>query len=102
MTRLSGEPPHRAPFWGHPGPVQAVAVTPDGRRIVTGGADGTVRVWDRETGVEQAVLTGHTGLVLAVAVTPDGRQIVTGGGDGTVRVWDRDTGVEQAVLTEPA
>ncbi|WP_372512174.1 WD40 repeat domain-containing protein, partial [Frankia umida] len=76
----------RAPFWGHPGVVRAVVVSPDGRQIVSGGDDGSVRVWDRASGVEQVVLTGHTGPVNAVAVTPDGRQIVSGGRDGSVRV----------------
>ncbi|MGF7237113.1 MAG: WD40 repeat domain-containing protein, partial [Frankia sp.] len=75
------------PFAGHPGPshtgrVWAVAVTPDGRQIITGGDDGTARVWDRATGQLQIILTGHSGRVRSVAVTPDGRQIVTGGGDG--------------------
>jgi WD40 repeat protein len=51
---------HSPPFWGHAGSVWAVAVTPDGRQIVSGGFDGAVRVWDRDTGGEQAVLTGAT------------------------------------------
>ncbi|MCK9878517.1 P-loop NTPase fold protein, partial [Frankia sp. Ag45/Mut15] len=71
----------------------------DGRQIVSGGEDGSVRVWDRASGVEQVVLTGHTGPLNAVVVSPDGRQIVSGGEDGSVRVWDRASGVEQAVLT---
>src|SRR5450759_610880 len=78
------------PFAGHPGPVLAVAVTPDGRQIVTGGHDGTARLGHRTSGQLQTPLTGHTGPALAVAVTPDGRQIVTGGEDGTASagpVW---------------
>ncbi|MCK9879196.1 hypothetical protein MXD59_26175, partial [Frankia sp. Ag45/Mut15] len=70
-------------FTGHTGPVWAVVVSPDGRQIVSGGEDRSVRVWDRASGVEQVVLTGHTGPVNAVAVTPDGRQIVSGGRDGS-------------------
>jgi len=35
------------PFVGHPGPVNTVAVTPDGTQIITAGADGTARIWDR-------------------------------------------------------
>ncbi|MGH3568259.1 MAG: P-loop NTPase fold protein [Pseudonocardia sp.] len=81
------------PFGGHPGPVLAVAVTPDGTQIVTGGADGTARIWDRASGQQVgAALTGHTSSVLAVAVTPDSTQIVTGGADGTARIWDRASG----------
>jgi WD40 repeat protein len=73
------------PFGGHAGAVWAVAVTPDGSDIITGGNDGTVRIWDRTTRTSRATLTDHTGWVFAVAVTPDGSEIITGGDDGTVR-----------------
>ncbi|MEV1294842.1 P-loop NTPase fold protein, partial [Pseudonocardia sp. NPDC049635] len=77
------------PLTGHHGPVRAVAVAPDGdAQIITGGSDGTVRVWDLATRTPVGEpLTGHHGPVLAVAVTPDGTQIITAGDDGTVRVW---------------
>ena len=64
--------PANPPFAGHPGPVLAVAVTPDGTQIITAGDDGTARIWDRASGQQVGpALTGHTGSVLAVAVTPD-------------------------------
>jgi hypothetical protein len=78
---------------GHTSWVRAVAVgTVGGRAVaVSGGGDGTVRVWDLARG--EAVgpaLKGHTGSVQAVAVgAVEGRAVaVSGGGDGTVRVWD--------------
>jgi WD40 repeat protein len=83
---------------GHDGWVPAVAVSADGTRAVTGGADGTVRVWDLTTGREQAQFT-QGGQVPAVAVSADGTRAVTGGLDGTVRVWDLAAGREQAQLT---
>jgi WD40 repeat protein len=67
--------------------VDAVALTADGRRVASGGDDGTVQVWD-ESSAAPAVMTGSRGSVLAVAFSPDGRLVASGGRDGTVRVWD--------------
>ena len=79
---------------GHTGGVNAVAVgaLPDGTPvIISGGDDGTVRVWRLADGTPVGEpLTGHDGAVTAVAVgaLPDGTPvIVSGGDDGTVRVW---------------
>ena len=77
---------------GHGGWVNSVAFSPDGRQIVSGSGDGTVKVWDRESGACAQTLKGHGGWVPSVAFSPDGRQIVSGSGDGTVKVWDRESG----------
>ena len=76
----------------------AAKVSPDGATAVSGGHDGTVRVWDLATGREQAQLT-DPGPAVSVPITADGATAVSGGGDGTVRVWDLATGREQAKLT---
>ena len=74
------------------GRVNAVcAVTVDGRALLaSGGADGTVRLWDPHTGEQLTVLEGHQNAVSAVcAVTVDGRELLASGSDdGTVRLWD--------------
>jgi len=79
---------------GHTGWVNAVAAgaLPDGTPvIISGGGDGTVRVWRTADGTPVGEpLAGHDGPVTAVAAgaLPDGTQvIISGGGDGTVRVW---------------
>ncbi|MFH1740846.1 MAG: TIR domain-containing protein [bacterium] len=77
---------------GHTGSVGACAVTPDGRRVVSGSDDKTLKVWDLETGREVATLAGHTDWVGACAVTPDGRRVVSGSYDRTLKVWDLVTG----------
>ena len=75
----------------------SVIISADGRRAVSvGGGDGTVRVWDLDTGQQQAQLSGHDGPVAAVAVSADGRRAVSGSGDGTVRAWDLQEGLELA------
>ena len=76
-----------------PAKVNSVAFSPDGRRIVSGGADNTVRVWDADTGQRIGQpLTGHTDGVTSVAFSPDGTRIASGSGDKTVRLWDAATG----------
>ena len=69
--------------------VAAVAVSADGRTAVSGGSDGTVRVWDLAGAAAPRVLTGHDGRCLrGGGQRVDGRTAVSGGNDGTVRVWD--------------
>ena len=86
---------------GHTDTVRAVAFSPGGRRLVTGGWDGTARVWDAQTGDELVALEvggrGDGDGAAAVLFSEDGRLIVTGGlhGDssawGEVTLWDADT-----------
>jgi WD40 repeat protein len=67
--------------------VNAVAISPDGTRVVSGGEDFSVRVWELATGKLEATLKGHTNYIKSLAITPDGRKIVSGSFDRTVRVW---------------
>ncbi|WP_433293862.1 caspase, EACC1-associated type [Actinoplanes sp. CA-030573] len=82
----------------HRAPVTAVAISPDGRHIVTA-AGAAVHVWDAGSGREERALEHHAGPVHAVAITPDGRQIVSGGADRTVRICHLVSGREVRVLT---
>ena len=84
---------------GHSSVVNGVAVSPDGRRVVSASYDQTLKVWDLETGQELRTLAGHSDSVNAVAVCPDGRRAVSASDDKTLKVWDLETGQELRTLT---
>ena len=66
---------------GHTGGVNAVAVTPDGRRAVSASGDQTLKVWDLESGTVKADFVGDDRL-LACVIAPDGMTIVASGSLG--------------------
>ncbi len=73
-------------------PIQAVAISPDGQRAISGSDDGTLRFWDLQNGQLLQILKGHTDKVRSVAITPDRQRAVSGSDDGTVKFWDLDNG----------
>ncbi len=63
--------------------------SPDGKRVVSGGGDGIVEIWDSATGAPVFTLQGRTGNhVETLAWSPDGSLIATGDMSGVVRVWN--------------
>jgi WD40 repeat protein len=70
------------------GPVMAVVLSPDGKRLASGGWDGTVRLWDPASGNQQAVLGKHPKKIVALAFAPDGQALASGSEDRSVRVWN--------------
>jgi WD40 repeat protein len=73
---------------GHTNWVVCVGFSPDGSRLVSGGRDGTVKLWDLGTGKCLTTLRGHTDTVETVAYSPDGKQILSASRDRTLRLWD--------------
>ncbi|HEY7314352.1 MAG TPA: serine/threonine-protein kinase [Gemmataceae bacterium] len=77
---------------GHAGEVLAVAFSPDGSRFASAGAEGNIKVWDRQNLQEIFTLRGHAAAVTTVVFSPDGRRLASGSADGRVRVWDAARG----------
>ncbi len=77
---------------GHEHWVTSVVMSANGRYVVSGSWDKTVRVWDWQTSdTAHRVLSGHWREVNSVAMSADGRYVVSGSRDTTVRVWDWQT-----------
>jgi WD40 repeat protein len=81
--------------------VWSVAVSPDGTKIASGNADGSVKIWS-VSGPLLRTMKSHDDAVMAVVYAPDGSSIVSGSKDGTVRIADTSTGQELARLTDHA
>jgi WD40 repeat protein len=74
---------------GHEKKVSSVRFNPNSTRVASASDDGTVRLWDSESGAELLVLEGHQGPVTSVAFSSDGQDLISASVDGTVRIWSR-------------
>src|SRR5262249_11983515 len=92
-------------FAGHSGHGPAdsvgmsVAVSPDGKQIVSGGYDGSVHLWHVPTGKEVRRFPWNAKVVWGVAYSADGSRILSAGDDRMVRLWDARTGEELLCFT---
>jgi WD40 repeat protein len=80
-----------ATLHGHTETVYSIAFSPDGRHVLTGSFDKSLKLWDTATGKEFRSFggpAGHQNLVLSVAFSPDARMLASGGADNTVRIWE--------------
>ncbi|HEV3081847.1 MAG TPA: hypothetical protein VGY66_18855, partial [Gemmataceae bacterium] len=92
VTRLGQEQTPRRTCRGRAGAaVMTLAFSPDGRRLVMGGEEDRVKIWEVQTGQEQT-LKGHRGDVWAATFSRDGRWVASAGEDSTVKVWDGRSG----------
>ena len=83
---------------GHSSIICAIAAAPDNLRFVSASDDGTLIIWDINTGRTLHVLAGHDNAVNDVVITSDSLQCISGSSDKTLRVWNMNTGDSSAPL----
>ncbi len=86
--------PRPVQVWLHEKKVNVVRLSPDGRRVLTAGADGAAVVWDAVTGRRIGEPLQHGAAVSLASFSPDGQRVLTAATDMTVHVWDLGTGSE--------
>jgi WD40 repeat protein/uncharacterized caspase-like protein len=77
---------------GHSGYVVAVAFSPDGRLVLSGSYDHSLKLWEAATGRLVRTFEGHQDEVWSVAFSPDGRLLLSGSYDNTLKLWEAATG----------
>ena len=86
---------------GHTGRVWSVSFLSDGRSLVSGSDDKTVKLWDMQTGGAIRTFSGHTELVCSVSISVDGVTIASGSFDKTIRLWNTQTGECCCIIEQP-
>ncbi len=81
-------------FKGHDKTVNSIALSSDGRLAITGGWDGSLRLWDARTGDELSPINADPDEIFSVAISPEGRFALTGGLDHVVHLWNLESGAE--------
>ena len=76
---------------GHTSSINAIAISPDGKYIVSASSDKTIKIWDFKTAECLNTLEGFQRLVNSIAISPDNKYIVSGSDDNTIKIWDLRT-----------
>jgi WD40 repeat protein len=78
--------------------VTGLVYSRDGRYLVSGRRDGTIKVWETTGWRVVHVLQGHASEIARVTISPDGKQLASASMDRSVKVWDLESGAEQQTM----
>ncbi len=84
---------------GHTNGTFAVALSPDGRFLVSGSEDSLLKLWDIASGKEMRTFAGHSNWVLSVAFSPDGKRVYSSSRDCLIKAWDVQSGKDLLTFT---
>ncbi|CAB4408222.1 unnamed protein product [Rhizophagus irregularis] len=91
----------RATLTGHHGNVKCVEfIGEEGREIVSGSSDNTLRIWDTENSKEMGILEGHESRIWDVSSNKIGTMVSSASGDGSIKLWDTSKHVCVTSFTE--
>jgi len=85
---------------GHTNAVSSADFSPDGKALVSGSYDRTVRLWDCSSLRETFKLEGHSDVIMSVAFAKDGKTVASGGYDHSVRIWNVESRKVERILQE--
>lgn len=83
---------------GHTGIVSSIDTSPDGKYIISGSWDGSIRLWNRN-GKLLKVLYSHNGPIYSVTFSPDGKYFASGGLDKNIYIWNQNGELQRKVNT---
>jgi len=86
------------PLTRHTDEVISVAMSRDGKTLVSGSKDKTIEIWNLNTGKLQTTITGNTDAVSAVAISPNEQILLSGSYDHSIKIWNLQTGKLQTTL----
>ena len=84
----------------HTSNVTCLAATSDGKYLISGSDDNTIRIWNTITKRQKAILTGHSAGILSLAISKDNNYIISSSMDNTIRFWSLLDYTQEFILNE--